>query len=388
MPKGYSKSIHAVVLLLSFFGALMATSAGMNQNATIESIIFSFGRQVVFIVLGYIMMVKAAKHTSTKLLKKSIFLVAVITSFVLLLPLMFPSRGGAQAWIVLPIVNMTVQPSEFAKVVIILLFATYLGDVQTTTKKWFEIIRVPISFLFIYSFIVVVLQSDLGTGLIIFALGWFLMLIPSIPQLKTVKIVFSVVTIIGFVSLFWLITPSGIAFINTLPLSAYQLNRFNDMMNPFVNRHESAFQLFNSLIAFTKGSWWGIGLGKSVQKLGYLPVADSDYILAIIVEEIGVFGFVFILVGYCIILFSLLSKAMKVISEKGKMIIFGSALYLMLHFILNVGGVSATIPLTGVPLLMISSGGSSQLAIMLSIGFSQAMIAKERGKKKNENHLW
>lgn len=388
MPKGYSKSIHALVLIISLFGALMATSAGMNQNASPFGIAFSFAKQIGFIVIGYVFMVKAARHGSIPLIKKTIFPIAVFTTFLLLVPLLFPARGGAQAWIILPGVNMSLQPSEFAKVVIILLFSVYLGDVNKTNKPWYEIVKIPGTFLLLYTFIVIVLQSDLGTGVIIFALGWFLFLIPSVPRLKRVKIVFSVITFFGLGMLFWLITPSGIAFINQLPLSSYQLSRFNDMANPFVNRFESSFQLFNSLIAFVKGNWWGIGLGKSVQKLGYLPVADSDYILAIIVEEIGIFGFVFILGSYAIILFSLLSKAMKLVSEKSKMIVFGAALYLMLHFILNVGGVSATIPLTGVPLLMISSGGSSQMAIMIAIGFAQNMMAKERNKKVYENNSW
>lgn len=388
MPKGFSKSIHALVIIISFFGALMATSAGMNQNATTFGIAVSFAKQIGFIVIGYILMVKAARHGSISLIKKTIFPIAIFTTIFLLLPLMFPARGGAQAWIILPVINMSIQPSEFAKVVIILLFSVYLGDIQSTKKPWYEIVKIPGTFLIIYTFIVIFLQSDLGTGVIIFALGWFLFLIPSVPQLKLVKLIVSIATVFGFALLFWLITPSGVEFINQLPLSSYQLSRFNDMANPFINRYETSFQLFNSLIAFVKGNWWGIGLGKSVQKLGYLPVADSDYILAIIVEEIGIFGFVFILLSYSIILFSLLSKAMKLTSEKSKMIVFGAALYLMLHFILNVGGVSATIPLTGVPLLMISAGGSSLLAIMIAIGFAQSMMAKERTKKTHENNIW
>lgn len=377
MPKGYSKSIHATVLILSVIGAVMSTSAGMNQNATVNTIIISFIKQVIFIVVGYFLMVYSARYGKLRLIQKTIFYVAVATTVLLLLPLGFPAIGGAKAWIILPVVRMTIQPSEFAKVVIILLFASYLGDVQTKTKSASQIVKIPMGFLLAYTFIIVVLQSDLGSGFILFVLGWFLLLIPSIPRLKPFKIGLSLLTLTGFGIIFWLLSPSGLKFVGNLPLSSYQLSRFTDMANPFINRYDSSFQLFNSLIAFTKGNWFGIGLGKSVQKLGYLPVADSDYILPIIVEEVGIFGFVAILVGYVVILFSMLSKAMKVNSEKGKMIVFGVALMLMLHFILNVGGVSATIPLTGVPLLMISAGGSSLLAIMIAIGFAQGVIARE-----------
>jgi cell division protein FtsW len=377
MPKGYSKSIHATVLLLSVFGAIMSTSAGMNQNATTNTILFSLIKQILFIIVGYVLMVNSARYGKLRVIQNTIFYVALATTILLLLPLGFEARGGAQAWIVLPFINITIQPSEFAKVVIILLFASYLGDVQAKTKTVFQIIKIPMGFLLVYTFIIIVLQSDLGSGFILFVLGWFLLLIPSIPKLKGLKIGLSMITILGFTLIFWLLSPAGLEFIGNLPISSYQISRFTDMANPFIERHDSAFQLFNSLIAFTKGNWWGIGLGKSVQKLGYLPVADSDYILPIIVEEIGIFGFVAVLVGYATILFTLLSKVMKVVNEKGKMIVFGVALLLMLHFILNVGGVTASIPLTGVPLLMISAGGSSLLAIMIAIGFAQGIIARE-----------
>lgn len=377
MPQGYSKSIHALVLILSVFGAVMATSAGMHQTTSVPQITIAFAKHIAFIVLGLILMIKIAQFASLSLIRRYIFPLSILMVLGLLATLFFPARGGAQAWIDIPFLPITIQPSEFAKVVVILLFAIYLGDVPTSSKKWTEIVKIPFAFLLAFSFIIVVLQSDLGSGVIVFALGWLLFLIPSSKNLFKPKIIFTILTLFMFAFVFFLITPKGLAFINKLPISGYQLSRFNDMANPFINRYESSFQLFNSLIAFVKGNWWGIGLGKSVQKLGYLPVADTDYILAIIVEEIGIFGFIFILVGYLVILFKLLAKAMKVKNEKGKMIVFGAALYLMLHFILNVGGVSATIPLTGVPLLMISAGGSSQLAIMIAIGFAQAMIAKE-----------
>ena len=378
MPKGYSKSIHSFVIILSVFGAIMVTSASMYQNIDVFQVGFTLAKNFGIIIAGYFLMLAIAKLATLPRIKAIIFPLAIIMGVVLLIPLFFAARGGAKAWIALPLIPFTIQPSEFAKVVVILLFAIYAGDVPTAQKSWLEIMKIPFIFLFVYTFMIVVLQRDLGSGVILFALGWMLFLMPSNPRLMRPKIIFSVLTLAMFGFLFFLISPPGIAFINKLPLSAYQLNRFNDMANPFINRYDSSFQLFNSLIAFTKGNWWGIGLGKSVQKLGYLPVADTDYILAIIVEEIGIFGFIFILIGYVVILFNLLSKAMRLKSDRGKMIVFGAALYLMLHFILNVGGVSATIPLTGVPLLMISAGGSSQLAIMMALGFAQAMIAKER----------
>lgn len=199
-----------------------------------------------------------------------------------------------------------------------------------------------------------------------------------------------VFTLLGLALIVYLLTPGGIAFLSSLPIPRYMLNRFIDMLNPVERRYDSSYQLFNSLIAFSKGELWGIGLGQSIQKLGYLPVATSDYILAVIVEETGIVGFMIVFVSYVSMMIMLLIHALKIKYEKYKLILFGNVMFLMLHFILNVGGVSAAIPLTGVPLLMISAGGSSQLAIMMMFGFSQAAIhqdALERRKTSHENHL-
>lgn len=384
MPKGYSKAIHAVVLSLSFFGAIMATSASMNR-ITWNALFLNFVKEIFFIAAGYIAMVFLARYLTFSKMKKYIFPIALIMAGVLLLPVLYGYRGGARAWIVLPFVNMTVQPSEFAKIVVILLFATYLGDVQSTKATWWEIIRVPASFLLLYTFIILIIQSDLGTAVIIFAIGWFSVLLTQVKQLSMLRKFIAISSIVAMIAVIWLLTPNGLAFLNSLPLPRYIIARFNDMANPFINRYGSSFQLFNSLIAIVKGNWTGLGLGKSVQKLGYLPVADSDYILAIIIEEIGILGFVFILLGYIILIGSLFYHALALNDEKGKMVLFGTAMFLMLHFILNIGGVTALIPLTGVPLLMISSGGSSQVAIMMALGISQGILARNRERWLKEH---
>ena len=110
----------------------------------------------------------------------------------------------------------------------------------------------------------------------------------------------------------------------------------------------------------------------------YLPEATTDYILPIIVEELGIFGFLFIVLLYGVILYRLFYYAFKAKSEGYKVILIGTAMYLSVHFLLNVGGVSGLIPLTGVPLLFISSGSSSLLSVCIAIGISQAVISRIR----------
>ena len=112
--------------------------------------------------------------------------------------------------------------------------------------------------------------------------------------------------------------------------------------------------------------------------------AESDSILAIIVEELGIiFGFLPIVVLYSLIFYQLMKYTFLVKSEKDKAILVGTLAYFFIHFLLNVGGVTALIPLTGVPLLFISAGGSSRLAVMIAIGLSQNVIARYHQSQKD-----
>ena len=174
----------------------------------------------------------------------------------------------------------------------------------------------------------------------------------------------------------FMLTPYGEAIIGMLPLQEYQINRIYSSINPFSDQYGSGYQLINGLVSFASGGWFGVGFGNSVRKYTNFPAANTDFILAIIVEELGFIGFLMILVPYCIIIFRLMNYALKIRNEKAKIILIGVAMYFLLHFILNVGGVTGLIPLTGVPLLMISAGGSSTLAAMSALGIAQAIISR------------
>ena len=109
--------------------------------------------------------------------------------------------------------------------------------------------------------------------------------------------------------------------------------------------------------------------------------ANTDFILAIVVEELGYIGFLMIFIPYCLIVWRLLQYAWRMKSEKGRIILTGTAMYIVVHSIFNIGGVTGLIPLTGVPLLMISAGGSSTLSLMCAIGIAQAVIGQyKRGE--------
>ena len=111
------------------------------------------------------------------------------------------------------------------------------------------------------------------------------------------------------------------------------------------------------------------------------PEASTDFILAIYVEELGWVGFLFLILLYSIIIFRLIHYAKRIKSEAAKIILIGSATYFLVHIFFNIGGITGLIPLTGIPLPLLSSGGTSAVAFMMSIGLSQAVIAAYKRKE-------
>ena len=171
-------------------------------------------------------------------------------------------------------------------------------------------------------------------------------------------------------------------------LEDYQLGRILAWLDPLSDPYGSSFHQINGLIAFAKNGFFGLVLGNSTQKFGYIPESQNDYISAIIFEELGVFGLALIIIPYTIIIYRLFSYAYKVKDPKHKIILCGIASYFFLHLFLNVGGVSCLIPLTGVPLLCVSSGGSSTIAAYVALGIAQALISnynREQARLRQEN---
>ena len=380
MPKGYDRWIYFSMLFLIGFGILMIASASMGLEVGDSGYLLkTVVKQIIFGIAGYIAVLVLAGRFRLEWLRSMNFLFVIgITGFALVFTLAFSSAGGAQAWIRLPIpgIEVSIQPSEFAKIMAILIVAAYLGDVKVQFKTTWLLVRRPVYILLAYVFIILVLESDFGSAAVLAAISYICFLIPSNKQLWHMQrgMVIGLAVILGLAV--FMLTPYGEAIIGMLPLQEYQINRIYSSINPFSDQYGSGYQLINGLVSFASGGWFGVGFGNSVRKYTNFPAANTDFILAIIVEELGFIGFLMILVPYCIIIFRLMNYALKIRNEKAKIILIGVAMYFLLHFILNVGGVTGLIPLTGVPLLMISAGGSSTLAAMSALGIAQAIISR------------
>lgn len=384
LPKGRDLTLHVAMLSLGLIGTLMVTSASMTTTVVPLSLVMTIGKQLFFLVLGYLGYSVLARNFNLDTMRKSRNFWMMLTLVALLIPLGGHAVNGAKAWIVIPGLDMTIQPSEFAKMIVVIMMSVFLGDNRKRVAKASDILQSPLFFVLAVILVVIVLQSDLGSGIVILIMAFGSFMLAGHPRLSRLQWGLLYGAMAGVLLVFFVLTPTGIRIIEATGFfKSYQLARFKNALNPFLDKYGTGYQLVNGLVAFVRGGWFGVGYGNGLQKYGYLPAAKTDFILAVIAEETGFAGLLLVFSLYFMMLFRLLLEAYRSTSEKHRMILVGVALYIGVHFIFNVGGVTALIPLTGVPLLMLSSGGSSTLALMFALGIAQNIIIEEKKAKQD-----
>ena len=377
LPKGRDIWIQSSMLALAGIGILMTVSASMTTNVVSFELLQQVLKQLFFVTLGYSSYFVLSKYIPVTRLKKIMSTIMILSIILLFIPLLESARNGAQAWITLP-GGITLQPSEFIKLVVIVVNSVYLGDLKVRKKDFSQIVQYPLGYLALVTIIIVFIQKDLGSGVVVFLIGISTYMLAGHNKLKRSQYWLIGLMFVGIFALPLLLTSGGISWIeSTGILKGYMLNRFKVVINPFEDLYGSGYQLVNGMVAMVRGGLFGVGYGNGLQKYGYLPAAKTDYILAVIGEEMGFVGILIVFVLFFIIIFRLINHTFKAKSEKNRIILFGVMMYVSLHFILNVGGVTGLIPLTGVPLLLLSAGGSSTLSVMMALGMAQFVIVEE-----------
>ena len=382
--RGVDKTVYFCVVILTIYGIVMIGSASVGQSAKMGPMYASMNmiKQAIFVLGGFAAMIFLTRCFKKSWVNANSTWIFYAIGLVLMLACLFFEDGkGSHAWI--RIGSFTIQPAEFMKVIMILFLSFHFGEIEeycqiprniTRQKKeelqkrklWYCILR-PILAIFIAFFIGVFLQKDMGSSLIMAFICMMLFFITPRPYYTKYKKLALILLVIGFI----LILLSA-----TFILKPYQLGRIYTWLNPLGDIEGDGWQLTNALIAFATGGLFGKGFGSSTQKYGYIPESHNDFIVAIIYEELGLVGFMLFLIPYVIIIYKMFHYALRIKDTKSKLILYGVGLYFFTHLLVNVGGVSGFIPMTGVPLLLISSGGSSTLAAMIGLGIAQSIIAK------------
>ena len=385
MPKKSDLMITVSVVVLILLGTMMIISTSVGETYGNDWIVIkTIVKQFLFIFVAYLSMVNVANYFSFETVSKHIKSIGGFIAFLMVVCLLFPGAGGAKSWIYLSIPGlgqMSIQPSEFFKVFMIVCMACFIEKAKRRNWDWLTIIKGPLAF-YGTAVVLLFLQHDLGTLIVLSLICAICLIIPSHPNLQQVQKYMTWFLLIGGSFVVFLASDLGIAVLEKLPiLEDYQIKRFTMAANPFTDEYNHGVQLINSLYAFASGGFNGLGIGQSIQKMQYLPEALTDYILAITVEELGIFGFVVVLVCYGMIIYKLFMHAFETKKDGYKIVYIGTSLYLFFHFVFNVGGVTGLIPLTGIPLLFISSGASSLVSICGGIGICQSLISKENRER-------
>ncbi|MBE6114122.1 MAG: FtsW/RodA/SpoVE family cell cycle protein [Erysipelotrichaceae bacterium] len=386
MPAKYDKTIFFSMLFLCMFGTIMILSVNAKDAVSDSFAVYkTLIKQVVFFMGGYVAMVFITRFFSLTLAKKYSFALVVLVLILCTACLFLPNEYGIRAWIPINIgpFSLTIQPSEFLKLALIIYIGSYLGSLSSKINySRNDVLLAPMVLLGTSAFIILK-QDDFGAIMIIAVIVGIMCILTTHPVLKDFRnFIRTCIVICAFFSWLFMFSPLGVKLLTFFAgEEAYQVQRFAIAQNPFTDYLDTGWQVVSSLVAFHKGGWKGVGLGNSSYKYGYVPTALTDSILPIIVEELGIGGFLVIAVAYFLILWTLFRYAWKIQTVSARMILVGIATYFFLHFVLNIGGITGLIPITGVPLLFISYGGSSTLNAMLSLGVAQAIIVRFNRKE-------
>ncbi|OQR57830.1 putative lipid II flippase FtsW [Bacillus sp. CDB3] len=333
---------------------------------------YFFKKQLIALAIGTIMLaiIVAIPY---KLWRKRIALIAMgIGSIGLLLAALIFGKdvNGAKGWI------LGIQPAEFVKITVIITLANFFAKKQETQTPFVQGIIPPLAVVG-GAMGLILLQNDLGTDILIGGTVLIMFFCSGVNVNLSIKR-FLLTSIIWIPALY---------FIGNYKLSPYQKARFSVFLDPFNDPQNDGFQLINSFIGIASGGLNGRGLGNSVQKYGYLPEPQTDFIMAIISEELGFIGIAVILICLLLIIIRSFRIAQKCKDPFGSLIAIGIASLFGVQTFINVGGMSGLIPLTGVPLPFVSYGGSSLLANLLAMGILLNIASHVKRQEKLQNEM-
>lgn len=368
------------MILLCIIGLIMvfsssSISAILRYN---KSTTYFFVRQIIFLGVAFFGGIIILK-IPTKWYKKVswILIIGVIATLILLL---FYGKitNHAQSWFYIPKTGIAVQPSEFAKSFIIIFMATFYYYLYKKKIDNIYLYLIPISIAGILG-ILILMQPDFGSAAILLAIAFCIFI--SIPTVK--GNIRKIVTILGVgaVILVLILLYSGKEILNS-----EQMSRFNFKEPCSRYKEKTGYQVCNGFIAINSGGLTGVGLGKSTQKYLYLPESHTDFIFAILVEELGLLTGIFVLILYAIMLFRILKIARDAYNLRNSILAYGTFWLFAFHIIINLCGMLALFPLTGVPLPLISYGGSSTLNFVLML-FVVERVAIENNIEKSAREI-
>ncbi|GLY10616.1 FtsW/RodA/SpoVE family cell cycle protein [Bacillus badius] len=360
--RSYDYSLIAAFFLLCLFGLMMiysASSVTAVQRYEVASDYF-YNKQKIHIIAASVFFFAAALFPY-KAYKNSKFLFAIVAGIIgMLVALMIfgTISNNARSWIRFG--GMNLQPSEFAKLVIIIYMSAIYAKKQKYINSFNKGVTPPV-ILLVFLCTLIAAEPDFGTAFIIFLIGCTIIISSGMRFKSMWKLV-----VLGLMAA--LVLSPLILLKKDKIFTEEKISRITGYLDPFEHQEGDGYHLVNSYLAIGSGGVTGNGLGQSVQKLGYLPEPHTDFIMAVISEELGLLGVFIVIGGLSFIVLKGIYISIKCQDPFGKMMAVGISSMIAIQAAINLGGVTGLIPITGVPLPLISYGGSSLILLSVSLG--------------------
>ena len=390
-------SILIPYLILSIIGLIVvySTTSALAIQSGVSSIRM-VRTQGLFFILSLLTIALIYKFSLDFLRNKKVLAVVIFAEVILLILSRFitDTVNGAHGWLTIP-GGFSIQPAEYLKVILVWYLALIFSkrqdeildyDYQALTHnewiprnlndwRWLTLILIGI----------VVIMPDLGNATIlaltvlimITASGvgyrWFTSLLGLVVGASTI--------VLGSI---WII---GVDRVAKIPVFGYVAKRFSAFFNPFNDLSGAGHQLANSYYAMSNGGWFGLGLGNSIEKQGYLPEAHTDFVFAIVIEELGFVGASLILALLFFLILRIILVGIRAKNPFNSMMAIGIGGMILVQTFINIGGISGLIPSTGVTFPFLSQGGNSLWVLSVAIAFVLNIDASEKRAKMEQEGM-
>ena len=390
-------SILIPYLILSIIGLIVvySTTSALAIQSGVSSIRM-VRTQGLFFILSLLTIALIYKFSLNFLRNKKVLAFVIFIEVILLILSRFitDTVNGAHGWLTIP-GGFSIQPAEYLKVILVwylaLIFSKRQDEIRDydyqalTHNEWIPRNLNDWRWLTLILIGIVVIMPDLGNATIL-ALTVLIMITASGVGYRWFTSLLSLVVGASSIVLgsIWII---GVDRVAKIPVFGYVAKRFSAFFNPFNDLSGAGHQLANSYYAMSNGGWFGLGLGNSIEKQGYLPEAHTDFVFAIVIEELGFVGASLILALLFFLILRIILVGIRAKNPFNSMMAIGIGGMILVQTFINIGGISGLIPSTGVTFPFLSQGGNSLWVLSIAIAFVLNIDASEKRAKMEQEGM-
>lgn len=337
-----------VVLVVIGLGSTQSASSVVGIDQAADRFYF-FKRQLLGVGIGAIALLATSRINYRIYRKLALPIFVLVLGLLVAVPFVSPTIGGAQRWIPLAFFNL--QPSEIAKLAVILVLALVL-DKKASLLGRFGHFLVPVALILGSIGVFIMKQPDLGTMIVIAGAAMAVIMTSATPFRYVLGIILATSAL-----------ATKLAFSET-----YRTRRFDGFLDPWGTASDQGYQLVQGYYALSNGGLFGVGLGASRARWFYLPNAHTDFIFAIIGEETGLIGALTVVALFAVLAFAGWIVALRAPDSFGRMVASGITVWLSFQALVNIGGVLGLMPITGIALPFVSFGLAALVVSMAALG--------------------